>query len=432
MAIWIWIIAGWVISLAFLKGKKVRIEHLIWMLLPVDMYGITVAGVTLKPYMIFCGFLLFKKLLSGEMELSVKSHWSLMSGIIIMLLISVNAFNNPSTQSLISSVMLAVVWCCCMIYMSECDGNSPQEISEVLLATGIGFGLVFSFGHLCMKLNLNLPGILAQTRAESGFIMNFHNMYEGELLNTVRLRGFTIDPNAIVGTFLFSLCIALIRIVTGKAGVREILAVILSVWCAILSNSRMGLICCLIVGVLSVFVGYHWANEQCKGRVKLLILGLLVVLFFSVITGILPKIIKSVLSKYENRSGLNDEYGRFTIWKDAAVVWWQKNPFFGIGLGQMQYHTATARACHNTWLEALCANGLLLGGATILHFIVVVVRGVYSAFKTAGDTFTVVMVLGTVGIMISLVAVDNLMFSYLWFCSTMISAISEGCWRKKV
>lgn len=431
MAIWLWIIAAWAISLAFLKGKKIRMEHLIWMLLPVDMYGLTIAGITLKPYMIFCGFLLFRKLLIGEIELSVKSRWSVISGVIILLLIGVNAFNNQSIQSLISSAMLAVVWCCCMIYLSDCDNNSPEEISEVLVATGIGFGAVFVIGYLCWELNLNLPGILAETRGETGFIMAFHNMYDGELLNTVRLRGFTIDPNAIIGTFLFSLCISLFRIVTGKGGIREVLAVILSIWCAILSNSRMGLICSIVVGVCSIIVSYRWATARGKSRVKLVVLCFVVLLFISIVTGILPRIISSIIANFENRSGLNDEYGRFTIWKDAAEIWWKKSPFFGIGFGQMQYHTVMARACHNTWLEVLCANGLFLGGATIIHFVIVMLRGLCSGFRMPENTFTWAMVLGTMGIMISLIAVDNLMFSYLWFCTSVISVISDGCWRKK-
>ena len=57
MAIWIWIIAAWVLSYLALGKKKTSFEHLIWILLPVDMYGITMAGATIKPYMIFCFFL---------------------------------------------------------------------------------------------------------------------------------------------------------------------------------------------------------------------------------------------------------------------------------------------------------------------------------------------------------------------------------------
>ena len=431
MAIWFWILAAWAITLLALKGKKVRLEHYIWMLLPVDMYGLTVAGVTLKPYMIFCGFLLFRMLLSGKQDFSVKSRWSLISGVIILLQIALNAFNNQSMQSLISTVMLAVVWICCMIYMNDCGADSPDDITEVLLATGIGFGAVLVAGELCLKLNLNLPGIVANTRQESGFFLSMNNVYEGEFLNIRRLRGFTIDPNTMVGTFLFSMSIAMGRIVTGKGSFRELLAVVLSFWCVLLSNSRMGLICCIFIGLCSVLVAYQMANERCKGRVKLIILGLAAALIIITVMGVLPKIIRSILSAYENRSGLNDEYGRFTVWREAAAVLVKENLFFGIGYGQMQFLTAMSRACHNTWLEFVCAFGLLLGGLTVGHFLAMLIGGLRWGFQSRTDSFAWTMVLGTMGVMLSLVGVDNLTSSYLWFCSSMVAAISSGCWRKK-
>ena len=47
--IWVWIIAAIAISWLLCR-KKVAWYHYIWMLLPVEMYGITIAGATIKPY----------------------------------------------------------------------------------------------------------------------------------------------------------------------------------------------------------------------------------------------------------------------------------------------------------------------------------------------------------------------------------------------
>lgn len=430
MAIWLWILAAWAICLLTLRGRKIRLEHFIWLLFPVDMYGLTVAGVTFKPYMIFCGVLLFRMLLSGRHELSVKSRWSLISGIMILLMIGLSAINSQSIQSLISTAMMAVVWVCTMIYLNDCGDDTPDMVSEVLIAAGVGFGAVFVFGYLCMELNLDIPGIVAYSRSESGFFLSFNNVYEGQFLTAVRLRGFTIDPNAMVGAFLYSISISLFRLVTGKGRIREILSLLLSVLCVILSNSRMALICCILIVVISVIVGYQMADMRCKGRIKSLLLCLLAVLVLITVTGILPGIIRSVLESYKNRSGLNDEYGRFTIWKEAAKVLWEENLFFGIGFGQMQYYTVMSRACHNTWLEFVCAFGLLLGGLTVDHFAVMLLSGLRDSIRHRTDAFAWTMVLGTMGVMISLLSVDNLTANYLWFGSTVVSAISSGCWRK--
>ena len=50
--IWIWIVIAMFISWLFCE-RKIGWYHYIWLLLPVEMYGITVAGATIKPYMIF-------------------------------------------------------------------------------------------------------------------------------------------------------------------------------------------------------------------------------------------------------------------------------------------------------------------------------------------------------------------------------------------
>lgn len=50
--IWAWILAAMIISWLFCK-KGIGWYHYIWLLLPIEMYGVTVAGATIKPYMLF-------------------------------------------------------------------------------------------------------------------------------------------------------------------------------------------------------------------------------------------------------------------------------------------------------------------------------------------------------------------------------------------
>jgi hypothetical protein len=433
MAIWFWILAAWGLSFAALGGKKIRPEHLIWVLLPVDMYGIQIAGVTVKPYMFLCGFLLIRTILAKKTDLSLKSRWSMFSGIIILLLIVVNMFNNSMFQSVLSTCMLLVVWICTLIYLNDCDHHSADDIPEAILAAGIGYGAVFAVGYLLTLVGVNLPGLFAQTRAEPGIFMQFNNMYEGKLLTAFRLRGFTIDPNTMVTTFLFSMVISLLRIATGKIGVREVLGLILSVLCIVLSNSRMGLLCCGITATACIIVGYKMAGHRARFFLTATLLGITGFLIIISSTDVFADAVAAFLSSYKNRSGLNDDYGRFTIWREAVSVLGKHGFFFGIGFGQMQNYTATARACHNTWLEFLCSGGILLGSVIIFHFACMSVSGLryaVSARSARSKEFIWTMVLGVIGVIISLLAVDNVTSSYLWFGMSVIAGITNGCWKE--
>lgn len=52
--IWGWI--GAAVALSWLLcRKKAAWHHLIWMLLPIETYGVSLAGATIKPYMMFGG-----------------------------------------------------------------------------------------------------------------------------------------------------------------------------------------------------------------------------------------------------------------------------------------------------------------------------------------------------------------------------------------
>ena len=93
MAIWIWIIASWVLSYLALGKNKVSFEHLIWILLPVDMYGISVAGATIKPYMIFCMILLIRMLIRRDWQFHT-SKWLIGAGVISGAVVIINIANN--------------------------------------------------------------------------------------------------------------------------------------------------------------------------------------------------------------------------------------------------------------------------------------------------------------------------------------------------
>lgn len=419
MAIWIWVGLACVFSKLALGKRQIGLEHYVWFLLPVDMYGINVAGVTIKPYMLFCVFLFLRQLERGRTKIKVIRGWSLPSLGMMMLIFILNMFNSESLHSLSVPCMLMVVWFCMTMYTSSWGKMAHNDIQEAIIATGIGYGLVFVFGFLLLMVGINVPGIGASTRMQQGFFLQFSNMFNGALIETRRLRGFTIDPNTVLGTFVFSGAVSLIRILGGKNRKREWLCLGLSAICVLLSNSRTGLICFVLALIMSVFGAYRNGTVRTKNLIKSLsLLSIFSVVLLLIATDWVEDFFNSLIGLYMNRSGLNDQFGRFTIWKEAFEILMDKNPLFGIGMGQMQFYASVKRACHNTWLECLCGNGIILGSLFVLFILMTLVRGIKDSIRNVQSDFNQLkrsLVIGATVVVTSLITVDNLTYSYLWF-----------------
>ena len=419
MGIWFWIVLAWLLSALALGKRHISMEHFVWILLPIDMYGIQVAGITIKPYMVFCGWLFLRMLLNGQTKIKAIRGWTLPAIGIIVILFIVNMFNSSSLYSLSAPCMLMVVWFCMTIYTSFWGETAQDDIPEVMIATGIGYGFVFLIGFLLLTLGIPISGVGASERTEPGFILQFSNMFQGVLIQKWRLRGFTIDPNTMLGTFVFSGIVCLIRILMEENSKREWLCLMLSMACIFLSNSRTGLMCFALALVMSVFAAYWKGSPQIRKRIEVITLIVIFVMIAVMVgTDWIRNLISSFLGLYANRSGLNDEYGRFTIWKEAVGILMEKNPFFGIGMGQMQFYTSVNRACHNTWLECLCGNGIILGSIFILFLLFTLIKGGIKAKYNTCSRYNQLLWSLTIGItvvVISLISVDNITYSYLWF-----------------
>ncbi len=419
MGIWFWIVLAWLLSALALGKRHISMEHFVWILLPIDMYGIQVAGITIKPYMVFCGWLFLRMLLNGQTKIKAIRGWTLPAIGIIVILFIVNMFNSSSLYSLSAPCMLMVVWFCMTIYTSFWGETAQDDIPEAMIATGIGYGFVFLIGFLLLTLGIPISGVGASERTEPGFILQFSNMFQGVLIQKWRLRGFTIDPNTMLGTFVFSGIVCLIRILMEENSKREWLCLMLSMACIFLSNSRTGLMCFALALVMSVFAAYWKGSPQIRKRIEVITLIVIFVMIAVMVgTDWIRNLISSFLGLYANRSGLNDEYGRFTIWKEAVGILMEKNPFFGIGMGQMQFYTSVNRACHNTWLECLCGNGIILGSIFILFLLFTLIKGGMKAKYNTCSRYNQLLWSLTIGItvvVISLISVDNITYSYLWF-----------------
>lgn len=417
---------AWLISLILLRNRKVQIQHYIWALLPVDMYGVSIAGATLKPYMLFCFFLLMRMFIKGNTKLILRGQWIQLGGVLSFCLLCINLINNQTQSAPKAALMVVIVWVCTVIYITNCKEEVWTDIPNAVVATGVGYGAIFVLGYFLINLGVEVPGIVTINRNQAGMYLGFSNVYQGSLIYLVRLRGFTIDPNTLIGPFAFCGVVSLFRIIKRKAKKLEWMGILLSGACVLLSNSRMGLICFVLLTLITIVAGYKTANHTIRNHLKV---SMLVVVFLGAIviiaTDITQNVMSMIVSAYANRSGLTDEYGRLTIWKDAISIWIKHNPLLGIGLGQMQFYTTTHRACHNTWLEMICSSGIFVGGLLVAYFVFLVSVALIKAFQNRELKVVENLLSVSIGlfiVMISLVSVDNITYSYLWFSAAVLSA----------
>ena len=426
--IWLYIGVAILVSIALLRKRNISFENYIWVLLPVDMYGISLAGVTVKPYMLFSLLLI--------PSVMIKNHGKVFVGnsryiAIIPLLLGamfINLFNGGTSASQMSIMMVFVVYICACVYATSID-ESIKEIPEVIVATSVGYGIVFLTAYIVSLMGINLQGLTAMARNEPGILMRFSNMYSGNHITNIRLRGFNIDPNTSVGVFLAAFSVDLMKTLLGREKERiHLVSFVLSFVCIILTNSRIGIAAAIII---MLFSG-RYAIKQMQGRRKqrvvisltFLSLVLLIALVFS---GIGNRALEQMSSVYGNRSGFSDQYGRGTIWQEAISIWSKDGLFFGVGVGQMQYLTSTGRACHNTWLEWICSCGIILGSAIVLYFVILLKDGFKRRreVEDKNSTLFYALLMGFFGIVCCLFTVDNITNSYLWFFAiSLIKAMS--------
>ena len=360
--IWVWIIAAIAISWLLCR-KKVAWYHYIWMLLPVEMYGITIAGATIKPYMILGVFMIIKNLLDR------KAHKVPAAFVAIIFLLSVSdILNGLIIASIMQHVMFLVIIYIAYNYVliSENDDDLLENIEVSTIATTIGYGLVFLVAYWFYSRGIGFGGIYTTDRYSTGMLLNFIST-GGQ--TTVRLRGFCIDPNSVVTTLIPGASFGLARLLYKNGGkFRSLVAVILYAIVMDLSGSRMAVVCTVAMVIIMLMMGYKQAENK-LWWFGLIALVLLVVSFMAVYR--FQNIASEVYSFFTARAGLNDTGGRFTIWKYNAR-WLSDNGrlLFGVGQNQISNLTSVGKACHNTWLEWICGTGILLGGMIDLWFVI--------------------------------------------------------------
>lgn len=424
--IWLWITAALVLSYLPLFNKKIDIPYYMWLLIPIDAYGISVAGAVLKPYMVFALILpliLYAKNKGTDFDLSA-SKGQLLAGVLSVLIVLVNMLNTDDVSSVKAAIMTMVVYICAQIYASSTNCEHSEQLSDVFIASSFGCGMVYLIAYLCLQGGLDIGGITASNRAQNGLFLLMSNMSHGDFIQVYRLRGFSFDPNTMFVQFIFSSTACVSRLFK-KFNIYYIITLVISLFSILLSSSRMGLLCFVFTIALTALINITRFDSVKKKIISTVtVLGVCAGALVFLISKYGQSILSSILSTYTNRSSLTDEYGRFSIWKECFKVYWDKSPFLGVGLGQMNKYTLTERMTHNTWLQFICECGLIVGSIAVIYFLSVMFIGWRKTrlkHKNEPDnTSYLCLIIGYTATIISLLSADNITCSYLWFSALLV------------
>ena len=367
--IWAWIAAAMIVSWLFCK-KEISWHHYIWLLLPIEMYGVTIAGATLKPYMLFGICVIVDDFVKNK---TIRVPAAIVA-VIFALIFSdyLTGFVMASVMQHIMFILVLMIGYCYQNY--QCDGIEFDEIGEATLAATIGYGIVFTVAWMMFNYGITVDGIYASERLDAGIVLK-QTSFGGSVSS--RLRGFCIDPNSVITALIPGAIYALANIVYRKQDrVKSLLAIIAYLAVVFYSGSRMALICSFAMLVIFFIIGYMKSeNKRRMAAAGVAIVGALLVVLIINIDTVIIEFAKMWADMFGGRASFGSEYGRLTIWKtNIEYLISNSKEWFGVGQNQIYLLTEKGRACHNTWLEWICGTGIILGTIIDFWFVLAPVR----------------------------------------------------------
>lgn len=358
--IWLYIIAATAISYFLCKKDCTRPEYYVVMLFPIEMYGITVATATIKPYMIV-GIIIVMQSFFREKKVAIRP--------VILVFAFLLIFSDLFTGLQVSSIMQHLMVLLNMVIVSCVLSTSEEEVdlsslSSVAIATVIGHGLVFLACTILLRMNSGFSGILAHNRNDAGVFLQLTSGITSE----IRMRGFTIDPNGFVVNYLLGGGCAIYYLFTKEEKrIKNIIAILLFAFIVIESGSRMGLICFLVLFVL----GFMYANRLNGMKASgLIFIGVVSTVLIGLIAFRFDTISSVINSVFMRRASVTSSAGRLTIWSSNLDYLISSNKIWlGVGQDQIASVGDFGHAFHNTWLEWIAGCGIFIGGAIDIWFL---------------------------------------------------------------
>lgn len=426
--IWAWIAAAVIISWLFCK-KGISWYHYIWLLLPIEMYGVTIAGATLKPYMLFGICIIAGDFVRNK---TIQVHAAIVA-VIFELIFSdyLTGFVMASVMQHIMFILVLMIGYCYQNY--QCDGIEFDEMGQAALAATIGYGIVFTVAWLMFNRGVTADGIYASERLDAGIVLRLAS-FGGNVSS--RLRGFCIDPNSVITTLIPGATYALANIVYRKQDIiKSLLAIVVYLAVVFYSGSRMALICSFAMLVIFFVIGYRKSENKRRMAVAgIASVGVLLVALIINMDTIILEVAKLWADMFGERASLGSEYGRLTIWKtNIEYLINNSKEWFGVGQNQIYLLTERGLACHNTWLEWICGTGIILGAIIDFWFILAPVRFKKRSVGMGGENaLPIIMAYITVVVCIS--TVDNITNPVLLFLMLILryGVINRGLQTERV
>lgn len=417
--IWVWIIAAVLLSVILCNGYNIRWHHYIWLLLPIECYGIPLVGATIKPYMIFGLLITISNIMQHKHFYLPRTPF-----LIIMLIFISDCFTGLILASIMQHVMFFVVMFIAYQYLIACDNELQlEEIEIVLIATLIGYGVIFACSQICFSLMPNAPGLFTTDRLSTGMFLRF--LETGGTFD-IRFRGFCIDPNAVISTLIPGAVVAFSYLLRSEKIVTNLFAVLLYCNVVVMSGSRMALLCSIGCALVLLFIKYRQAANRAKWIVWIITCGILVCIQSLICEyGLWDYFFSKIENIYSARAGITDKDGRFTIWiYNLSTLFDNRSFIWGVGQNQISQITLLGKACHNTWLEWICGTGIFIGSFISIWFITTPLAFSHKLqeIQKSGETsiMKIPLILSFTTVLLCITTIDNITNSILIIMSFLL------------
>lgn len=433
--IYLWAFLGLLLTLLLLRGKNIRPHNLLWAVIPIDGYGPSLLGITIKPIYIVSFILVFFALIRHEFRLKLTKSMFLSTslfGILITLSLLLRGNGNiASDLRIYTFFFIAVISATASLSLIE-DKDDIRQIQEVFIASSVGFGLVCIILYLFYSVGLQLPAVVSDYYDhESSIFVVYKTMYNRVLSSSLRLRGFCVEANSANISFIIGLSSVLGKSVKEGFRIKHLLFSAVILFNIFLTQSRSALLIAAAVCFIYLF-RFIWTKDLSRKRFILSVFGsLLVVAILSVLTAqfsLFDKLYSLLPSGLTSRSSPNDTYGRFSLWKESLHLLFDGNLLSGVGMGNLPLLSSLEKDAHNTLLEVLCSSGLLVGIYYIFYMMVPPFYALkYVLTNKAVDSDTTfeisTLIISYVGSALLLLTISNVVSLYFIYMSTLFHII---------
>lgn len=420
--IWIWIIAAVLLSMWSCRGSEIKYYHYVWLLLPIEMYGISIAGALLKPYMIYGLFVIL-------MEVMRKKRICLPSSLLLIsfALIMTDCANGMHVDSIMQHFMYIFVALIAVYYVQASDFCIDLGcVSKLTRSLVLGYGCIFAIAFIVYLFKPAFPNMVTANRVSPGL---FLQQYGAGGSVSIRFRGFTLDPNSAIAPFFPGYCFALHELYTRRKERTRNILILMVFWIVVfISNSRGALLCSLMLSTIITVDRFIAARDKSKWLISFVGIVFAIVLFAVVSNRNVFRLLGDTLYDYMNqRAGLTDEAGRLTIWtKNLNALFESGNWAFGVGQNRIQFYTLEGKHCHNTWIEWICGSGIFVGTAIVLWHLFAPLKSYLRLRNGTGKKQTGELLLAYYSIFVCVAFIDNITNAtmvFLIFLLTMCTRV---------